>query len=270
VLEQLAIHKKVPPIVSAGSIPLIEILAHGATAENETIADPTRLLLTTDAANLHAKIFPAVTFANGCGTAATWSDFEFALASPQVAAQKQHAKLLASPPATVRDRADIVRSVATSHFDLLAALSESSAKLDHIHTLLAIDVAYAGNIIESVGRAHAMQHSCPGGIRGMMKAASETVSATWRDLANLVVGQDTEPSLGYVAISCLELQTAIYAQCVRVYEVESGCSDAAIILGEKLALFEGDEIKGVFEEVLRTKREELPAVATPETSDVDE
>ena len=55
-----------------------------------------------------------------------------------------------------------------------------------------------------------------------------------------------------------------------MYEVESGCSDAAIILGEKLALFEGDEIKGVFEEVLRTKREELPAVTTPETSDVDE
>jgi len=267
VLEQLAVHKTVPPVITAGSLPLIEILAGGAKSENVVISDPTRVILVANAANMHAKvsagltlrlhaaiaplcshrvrqIFPTTTYTNGAGAASQWSDFKTILNKPFEAAKKQLAKklLLASSPASspaaiLTDAAQISLQVSTSHFDLLAALSEASAALSHVQTLLQIDVVHAGNTTDHLGRAVEMLHSCPGGIREMVKAATSIACGSWRALAELILSPAASPSVGFLALDCLSSQLRIFAMCVLVYEEESNSSDSAQILKEELLKF---------------------------------
>jgi len=210
--------------------------------------------------NMFAKQFPSAQYVNGAGAAGQWEDFKAIVQGAFEAARKRGKQVKfeeeesekkktkkkgdTPPPLFESDEQKIADRVSTQHFDYLAALSEAASSLSHIHRLLELDVLYAKNTGDHVGRAIEMVHSCPGGLRDMLKVVTTSVCGSWRALSDLVLNdaeEQAEQDLGLCAMDCLELLTDILVLCVKVYEekecANSANSDAAFIVKEEVLKF---------------------------------
>ena len=203
--EFTIVHRKAPPLLVAGTMPLMQTLAQGPKFENNTIVDPCRMELISSVATTAGECYPAFKYSNGLGVSYLISDFIGTIEKP-------------------------ANALGTNNVS--GSMDEALSALSYVSCLLLQDVE-AGEMDKVEGRIMEALVNGPGGARGMLKRTAKEVAGAWGKIQPLL---DEGLVFGWSAMECLKRMNEILGSCIRVYRGHTGERDAADVVRENMLL----------------------------------